>query len=113
MLLVYEKATGQQVNRQKSSLFFSPNTFEEIQHDIKQRFGANIIRQHEKYLGLPSLVGKNKQNTFWQIKEKIANRLSGWREKILSMAGKEILIKAVVQAIPTHAMSCFLLPKSL
>ena len=96
LLLVYEKATGQQVNRQNCSLFFSPNTSEEIQHDIKQRFGANIIRQHEKYLGLPSQVGKNKQNTFWQIKEKVANKLSGWKEKILSMAGKEILIKAVV-----------------
>ena len=84
------------MNRQKSSLFFSPNTSMEIQHDIKQRFGADIIRQHEKYLGLPSLVGKNKQNTFRQLKEKVANKLSGWKEKFLSMAGKEILIKAVV-----------------
>ena len=43
LLLVYEKATGQQVNRQKSSLFFSPNTSEEIKHDIKQIFGVDII----------------------------------------------------------------------
>ena len=64
LLLVYEKATGQQVNRQKTSLFFSPNTAMEIQEDIKQRFKADIIRQHEKYLGLPSLVGRNKGNTF-------------------------------------------------
>ena len=44
LLLVYEKATGQQVNRQKTSLFFSPNTAMEIQEDIKQRFGVDIIR---------------------------------------------------------------------
>ena len=58
-------------------------------------------------------MGRNKRNTFQQLKERVAHKLSGWKEKFLSMAGKEVLIKAVVQAIPTHTMSCFLLPKSL
>ena len=73
----------------------------------------DIIRQHEKYLGLPSLVGRNKRNIFQQLKERVANKLSRWKEKFLSMASREVLIKAVVQAIPTHTTSCFLLLESL
>ena len=68
----------------------------EIQEDIKHRFGADIIRQHEKYLGLPSLVGRNKSNTFQQLKERVTNKLVGWKENFLSMAGREVLIKAIV-----------------
>ena len=54
-----------------------------------------MIRQHEKYLGLPSLVGRRKHNTFSEIKEKLGKKLAGWKEKMLSKAGKEILIKTV------------------
>ena len=58
ILGVYEQASGQQLNRTKAALFFSKNTPNEIKEEIKNRFGAQVIRQHEKYLGLPSLVGK-------------------------------------------------------
>ena len=47
-----------------------------MQDVIKNRLGANIIKENEKYLGLPSLVGKNKQNTFHQLIERLNNKLS-------------------------------------
>ncbi|KAL0003476.1 hypothetical protein SO802_017257 [Lithocarpus litseifolius] len=37
----------------------------------------------------------------------------GWKEKLLFQAGREVLIKAVIQALPSFAMSCFKLPSSL
>ena len=61
LLAVYEKASDQQLNRAKTSLFFNGNTPREVQEEIKNRFGAQIIKQHEKYLGLPSLVGEIKE----------------------------------------------------
>ena len=72
-----------------------------------------MIRQHEKYLGLPSLVGKNKRNSFNAIKEKLNKKLAGWKEKLLSKVGKEVLIKVVAQAILTYTMRCFKIPNSL
>ena len=113
LLAVIEKAYCQQLNRAKISFFFSSNTSREVQEEIKIRFGAQIIKQHEKYLGLSSLVGKNKGLTFNAIKEKLGKMLSGWKEKLLSKAGKEVLIKAVAQAILTCTMSYFKLPDSL
>lgn len=101
------------MNRAKTSLFFSSNKPDDIQDEIKNRFGAQVIRQHEKYLGLPSLVGRNKQNTFNDFKEKLGKKLASWKEKLFCKAGKEMLIKAIAQAIPTCTMKCFKIPDSL
>ena len=39
--------------------------------------------------------------------------MQGWKEKLLSQARKEVMIKAVVQAIPMYSMSVFKLPRGL
>ena len=95
MLQVYEASLGQQLNRNKTSLFFSPNMDEGIKEDVKIMFGAHVIKSHETYLGLPSLVGRSKSNTFAHLKQRVENKVSSWKEKLLTSAGKEILIKAV------------------
>ena len=100
ILQVYEKASGQQLNRSKTTLFFSRNTTQATQEAIKSILGVPNIRQYEKYLGLQSLVGKEKMQCFSQIKEWVWSKVKGWKEKLLSQAGREILIKVVVQAIP-------------
>ena len=63
--------------------------------------------RHKKYLGLPSIISKSKDEIFAEIKERVGRKLSGWKEKMLSVGGQEVLIKAVAQAIPTYTMSCF------
>ena len=68
---------------------------------------------HTKYLGLPSIIGRSKKLVFAEIKEKVGKKLVGWKGKLLSVVGKKVLIKAVVQAIPTYTISYFQLPKSL
>lgn len=66
-----------------------------------------------KYLGLPTYIGKARKRTFEYIKEKVWKRIQGWKEKMLSKVGKEILIKAVAQAIPVYTMACFDITKAL
>lgn len=112
VLQIYKQASSQQLYQAKTSLFFSKNTPGDVKEEIKTRFRVQVIKQHKRYLGLPSLVGRNKQSTFKSIKEKLGKKLVGWKEKMLSKIEKEILIKAVVQAIPTYTISCFKLPDS-
>ena len=58
ILETYEHASRQKINREKTSLFFNQNTTQDLQEEIKQCFGAEVIQQHEIYLGLPSLIGR-------------------------------------------------------
>ena len=60
-----------------------------------------------------ALVGQAKKQSFIILKERVWKKLQGWKEKLLSQARREVLIKAVIQAIPTYTMSFFKLPKGL
>ena len=64
ILQVYEASLGQQLNWSKTSLFFSWNLDNATKESIKTMFGAQLIKPHESYLGLLSLVGRSKKNSF-------------------------------------------------
>ena len=110
---MFEQASGQAINRQKTALFFSPNTEPRLREDIRAMFDAQVVTEFEKYLGLPMVGGKNKVSTFKDLRERIAKRVTGWKEKFISKAGREVLLKTVAQAIQTYSMSLFQLPKAL
>ena len=113
ILQQYEMVSGQQLNRAKTSLFFTRNTSSDMRSQIQEVFQVPKIKSHEKYLGLPSFIGRSKNAAFGELKGRVWRRMSGWKEKFLSNGGREVLIKAVAQAIPTYTMSCFKLPDEL
>lgn len=82
ILSSYEKVSGQKFNRDKTSLFFSKSTLNEMQRQIMEALGASDLKQYEDYLGLPTMVGRNKRASFDQLKQKIWKRLQGWEGKL-------------------------------
>ena len=109
----YERASGQQINREKTQQFFSTNTNQSMQEHIKSKIGVSATHRIKSYPSLPSFVGRGKKKSFNYLREQIWLKIQGWKEKLLSKGGREVLIKVVLQAMPTYTMGCFLLPKSL
>uniref|UniRef100_A0A803P2Y2 Reverse transcriptase domain-containing protein n=1 Tax=Cannabis sativa TaxID=3483 RepID=A0A803P2Y2_CANSA len=110
MLQIFANASGQRVNFGKSSAFFSSNTTSHMKATICDRLGIREAEENSKYLGLPSSIGRNKTAAFSFVVDKVQKRIQSWDNKFLSRAGKEVLIKAVVQALPAYTMNLFLLP---
>ncbi|KAK3198111.1 hypothetical protein Dsin_021526 [Dipteronia sinensis] len=113
LLGIYGRRSGQQVNLQKSCITFCPNVAMDVRRDIQQIFEIKDHNTHDKYLGLPSFVVRNKRRIFNDIKELVWKKVRGWKGNLFSFDGKEVLIKAVAQAIPSYSMSLFQLSVSL
>lgn len=112
ILDIYSQASGQFVNFDKSSVAFNANVLQYDKQMLAGFLGVQLVEWHERYLGLPTYVRKNKKQTFSYIKERVMQRLNGWKSNLLSSAGKELLIKVFAQTLTAYAMNCFLLPKT-
>jgi hypothetical protein len=113
ILQLYEGCSGQTINFDKSSDMFSRNTPLSKRQAVLACLNIRAEARTEKYLGLPVYIGRSKKAAFAYIKDRVWKKIQGWKERFLSKAGKDILIKAIAQAIPTFAMSCFDLTKTL
>ena len=113
LLKNYEIALGQKLNTSKTAIFFSRNTPQEAWEKILEESRIPSSQRYDTYLGLPTLVGKSRTKEFKGIIDKVWKRLQNWKLKLLSQAGQEILLKAIIQAILMYCMSVFMLPQTL
>lgn len=72
--------------------------------------GVSEVESHEVYLGMPTVIGRNRNKVFHFVIDKVAKRLDGWKTKLLSKASKDVLIQMIAQTVPNYLMSLFLLP---
>ena len=107
ILTLYEQASCQWLNQEKTTIFFIKAVNEETKDLISNFLKAPEVKEYEKYLGLSKKASPN------YITEQVWSKLQGLKEKLLSQTVREIFLKAMVQAIPTFAMSCFKLPLGL
>jgi hypothetical protein len=109
----FECNTGQLLSPNKCSLMVGEGWDEEAIHQVQEILGVERIDFEQKYLGLPTPQGHLKRGVFQPLEMRFIKRMTTWKEKELSAAGKEVLIKSVAQALPNYVMSVFKLTNGL
>ncbi|KAE8692137.1 Nuclear transport factor 2 family protein with RNA binding domain [Hibiscus syriacus] len=95
VLRVFEVMSGLKLNLIKSKLFGINITEEELMQ-WASTIGCSVGHFPSKYLGLP-LGAKRNTLVLWDpIVQKFYKKLVGWKAKTLSMAGRLVLLKAVL-----------------
>lgn len=77
ILQIFERASGQKINVNKSSAFFSNNSSQSLKRDMCQKLGFKEANDHSTYLGLPNIIGRNKSVLFKYIKDRLVARIQG------------------------------------
>ncbi|CAM8882279.1 unnamed protein product [Rhodiola kirilowii] len=109
----YEFISGQKINLGKSEVVFSRNVRSEERKEIRDILMVSVAENHSRYLGLPVSFSHNRTELFRYLIDRLWRKVMGWKELQLSAAGKEVMIKAVLQSIPQYAMMCYKIPDGI
>ena len=112
-LNLFCSTSGQKVSNTKTKVYFSKNVHISRALALSARLGVSLTGDLGKYLGIPLLHKRATCVTFAPLLERTSSRLSGWKKGCLTLAGRTVLVKAVLAALPTYYMQTILLPKRL
>jgi hypothetical protein len=97
----FTEASGMILNLDKSKLYFF-NTPIAVQNHISRLLGIPKSSLPSNYLGIP-LTGEPTRSISWDsLLLSISHRLSNWTFRPLNIAARLVLLKSVLQALPTY-----------
>jgi len=111
LLADFAEASGLRVNFEKSMMV--PINIDDAKlNSLASSFGCSKGTLPFTYLGLPLSLCKPSVADFWPLVSKCERRMVAF-SSFLSEAGRLELTNAILTALPTFAMSCFLFPKTV
>jgi hypothetical protein len=110
----FTQASGALINNAKSNIY-AWNTPLRTAHLIASIFRFPLIEKWQtfRYLGIPICL-KSLPNSAWnQVLEKLKNKMDHWGAFWLNLAGRTVLIKSVLSALPIFQFSSLLAPQNV
>jgi hypothetical protein len=108
----FMEASGMLLNLDKSTLYFFNTPFA-VQNHISRLLGIPKSSLPSTYLGIP-LMGEPTHSISWDnLLLSISHRLSNWTFRPLNIAARLVLLKSVLQALPTYLFIALVAPISV
>lgn len=101
-LIQFSVLSGLKINQGKSKVWFSSNANPHTKTQLLNRFGVQQSTGDEKYLGCPVTVSGD--NSFDYLVDQFERCLNQWKSKLLTHAGRLILLKSVLESLSVYAM---------
>lgn len=83
------------VNKDKSAIFFSANCAEDAKQEVRSVLQINTEALAEKYLGLPTALGRATNGAFEYMPNRVRGLVGAWSGREASCTGQEVLLKSV------------------
>ena len=106
----YCDGSGYKINMDKSSILFGPKCQVQFKQQVMQQIRVANEALQQKNLRMPTDIGRSPAGQFKSIVDRAWKLMNGWSSRLMSWAGKETLLKVVIQAILTFHMSFFRSP---
>ena len=90
----FYSCSGQKINLSKSKVLFSPNVKPDVASRLCRILGVSSTQDIGKYLGFPLRSNGRNSRDFNFIVEKVQAKLTSWKSKLLSPAGRVVLIQS-------------------
>jgi hypothetical protein len=104
--------SGQRVSNEKTSIMFSKNVPRSVRSQLIGLSGFREAVSLGKYLGVPLTGRAPRRADFHYIIEKVQSKLTAWKAKNLTFAGRVTLAKSVMEVVPIYPMMTNQLPQS-
>lgn len=101
------------INFNKSALCISKGASRKRLNAFVSILGVKKITKDKKYLGNPLSIKKRETTIFEFLVNRDKFRIASWKARMLSQAGRNILIKSVASAILVYNMFVLHIPKDI